>query len=66
VVVTSSLQLWDRLEKSVQSAWELVRLILGIGVVPIAMLASLIHGSWTILMELAILAALTFGIAQHK
>jgi hypothetical protein len=56
VVVTSSLQLWDRLEKSVQSAWELVRLILGIGVVPIAMLASLIYGSWTILMELAILA----------
>ena len=33
----------------------------GIGVVPIAMLASLIHGSWTILLELVILAVLTFG-----
>jgi hypothetical protein len=36
-------------------------LFLGIGVVPIAMLASLIHGSWTTLLELVILAVLTFG-----
>lgn len=33
----------------------------GIGVVPIAMLASLIHGEWTTLLELVILAVLTYG-----
>jgi hypothetical protein len=33
----------------------------GIGVVPIAMLASLVHGSWTALLELVIGVILTFG-----
>ncbi|MGO9317421.1 MAG: hypothetical protein ACLPXT_14775 [Terracidiphilus sp.] len=35
--------------------------ILGIGVVPIAMLATLFHGMWPRLAELVILTALTFG-----
>lgn len=36
-------------------------LIMGIGVVPIAMLAALTHGDWTTLLELVILTVLTFG-----
>jgi hypothetical protein len=48
------------------STWGIFAVIVGlffagIGVVPIAMLASLVHGSWSTLLELVILAVLTFG-----
>jgi len=35
--------------------------IAGVGVVPIAILASLIHTEWLILIQLIILLGLTFG-----
>jgi hypothetical protein len=36
-------------------------LIAGVGIVPVAMLATLLHGQWEILIELVILIVLTFG-----
>lgn len=36
--------------------------IMGVGVVPIAMLASLLHADWTTLVGLVISAVLTFGL----
>lgn len=36
--------------------------IFGIGVVPVAVLAAMIHGSWEVVWELLVLVALTFGV----
>jgi hypothetical protein len=37
-------------------------ILMGIGVVPIAMLASVLNGSWQVFMRLVLLALLTYGI----
>jgi uncharacterized protein YacL len=37
-------------------------LFAGVGIVPVAMLATLLHGQWVTLIELVILIVLTFGL----